>query len=65
MTAEIEMTLSDAIAVILGPKVAHGITMAQGEHWAFVAAVAAANNDDDPEALKALRAHLAAIKPKA
>jgi hypothetical protein len=59
------MTLSDAIASILGPKTAHGITMAQGEHWAFVAAVAAANTDDDPEALKAIRAHLAAIKANA
>ena len=59
------MTLSDAIAEILGPKVAHSITMAQGEHWAFVAAVAAANKDDSPEALAAISAHLAAIKPKA
>ena len=59
------MTLSGAIASVLGPELAHAITMDQGEHWAFVAAIAGARTTDNPKALKVLRAHLATIKPKA
>ena len=36
------MTLDEALAIILGSKIAHDITMDQGRHWAVVAAMAAA-----------------------
>lgn len=36
------MTLDNALAIILGPKIAHDITMSQGQHWAIVAAMARA-----------------------
>lgn len=55
--SETQMTLDEALAIILGPKIAHDITMAQGQHWAVVAAMAAATMDDDPKAIAILRAH--------
>jgi len=51
------MTLDEALAIILGPKVAHDITMSQGQHWAIVAAMARATADQDPEAIATLRRH--------
>lgn len=54
------MTLDDALAIILGPKIAHDITMAQGRHWAVVAAMAGATLDQDPEAIHVIREHVAA-----
>ena len=53
------MTLDEALAAILGPKVAHDITMDQGQHWAVVAAVARATTDQDPVAIRTIRGHVA------
>ena len=52
------MTLDEALAVILGPKIADDITMSHGRHWAVVAAVARATTDQDSEAIATLRAHV-------
>lgn len=52
------MNLDEALAAILGPKVAHDITMDQGRHWAIVAAMACATTDQDAEAIATLRAHV-------
>lgn len=58
------MTLAEAIAAILGPKLAHDITMSQGQHWALVAAIADARMSDDQEALAVLRAYVAEQKAR-
>ncbi len=57
------MTVSEAISIILGPDLAHDITMSQGEHWAVVAAVASATTDMDPDAISTLRDHIAKRRP--
>jgi len=44
---------------------AHDITMSQGRHWAVVAAVARATTDQDPEAIRVLREHVASTRKKA
>jgi len=54
------MSLDGALATILGSKIAHDITMSQGRHWAVVAAMARATTDQDPEAIRVLREHVAA-----
>ena len=53
------MTLDDALAEILGPKIAHDITMAQGQHWALVAAMARATTDQSAQAIQTIRDHVA------
>ena len=58
------MSLDDALAIILGPKIAHDITVGQGRHWAVVAAVARATIDQDPEAIRVLREHVATRRKK-
>ena len=62
--SEAEMTLDDALAIILGPEIAHDITMTQGRHWAVVAAMAAATTDQVREAIATLRAHVKAQRGK-
>lgn len=56
------MSLEDALAEILGPKIAHDITMHQGRHWAVVAAVALATTDQNPVAIATLRQHVAKLR---
>ena len=53
------MTLDEALAIILGPKLADDITMSQGQHWAVVAAMASATTDQDAEAIATIRRHVA------
>lgn len=54
MTTAAEMSVEEAIRVVLGNKLAESITASQGMHWAFVAAVSSARTDDDPRALAAI-----------
>ena len=49
------MTIEEACHSILGGKLAHAIIGSMGVHWAVVAAMARAQTDDDPIAIKALR----------
>jgi len=58
------MTLDEALAEILGPKIAHDITMSQGRHWAVVAAMAAATTDQNPKAIQTIRDHVAKERRK-
>lgn len=53
------MTLDEALAIILGAKIAHDITMGQGRHWAVVAAMARATTDQDPKAIQTIRDYVA------
>lgn len=56
------MEVQEACAVILGRSAARSITDDMGEHWCFVAAVAAARTSHPRAALDAIRSHLAKIK---
>ena len=58
------MTLDEALAVILGPKIADDITVSHGRHWAVVAAMARATTDQSPEAISVIRAHVAQERRK-
>lgn len=49
------MTIDEALAEILGPKIAHDITMDMGRHWAVVAAMARATTDQSAEAIATIR----------
>ena len=53
------MHLDEALAIILGPKLADEISMHLGRHWAVVAAVARATTDQNPKAIAVIRAHIA------
>ena len=53
------MTAEEACHAILGDELAHSIISDMGVGWAVVAAMADATTDDDPEAIEALRAHVA------
>jgi hypothetical protein len=58
------MQLRQALDIVLGSETAARIIADHGEHWAFVAAVAAATTDTNPLALEALDRRLTEIDGK-
>jgi hypothetical protein len=56
------MTLTEACRTILGKRAADAIIADQGEHWAAVAAIAAAKTSHPAPALERLREHLRQCK---
>ena len=56
------MNIREAVASIIGDKLARSIIADQGIHWAVVAAVAESRTSHDPAALAAIKAWLAQPK---
>lgn len=57
-----EMTIEEACHSILGGEVAHAIITEQSLEWAIVAAMAAARTSHPPEAIAAIKLHIARAK---
>jgi hypothetical protein len=50
------VTIVQAVAAIIGEALAVEIISDRGLHWAVVAAMCEATTDDDPEAIRVIRA---------